>query len=100
MERLLAANGDLTAFRTLQNQPAHRGSPPERQLHRFFGAGSGRKIRYGRLLVEALEPAACPNRCEPCSESASAQGRVGVQGRLEAEGSLERTWPGGACVGP
>ena len=55
IEQLVAAQGDLTAFRTLQGQPAHLGSPPERQLHRFLGAGSGRKIRYGRLLVEALD---------------------------------------------
>jgi hypothetical protein len=60
IERLLAGQGDLTAFRTLQSQPAHLGSPAERQLHRFLGAGSGRKIRYGRLLVEALEPDAVP----------------------------------------
>jgi OLD-like protein len=60
IERLLAAQGDLTAFRTLQGQPAHLGSAAERQLHRFLGAGSGRKIRYGRLLVEALEPEALP----------------------------------------
>jgi hypothetical protein len=59
-EQLLAREGDLTAFRTLQSQPAHLGSAPERQLHRFLGAGSGRKIRYGRLLVEALEPEALP----------------------------------------
>jgi hypothetical protein len=54
-EAVLREQGDLVAFRTLQRQPAHRGHPPTDHLHRFLGAGSGRKIRYGRLLVEALE---------------------------------------------
>ncbi len=48
------AQGDRAHFRGLQQQPAQRDRPTEHQLHRFFGSGSGRKIRYGRLLVEAL----------------------------------------------
>jgi hypothetical protein len=57
IDRVIAAletSGELMPFRTLQRQPAHRGGAVADQLHRFFGAGSGRKIRYGRLLVEAL----------------------------------------------
>jgi hypothetical protein len=44
----------------LQQQPAQRGRRTEDQLHRFLGAGSGRKVRYGRRLVEALEDDAVP----------------------------------------
>jgi hypothetical protein len=57
VERVLAvveAQGDLGPLRGLQQQPAQRDRRTEDQLHRFFGSGSGRKIRYGRLLVEAL----------------------------------------------
>jgi hypothetical protein len=49
------AEGDLVPFRTLQKQPAWRGRPPEEQLRRFMGSGGRRKIRYARLLVEALD---------------------------------------------
>jgi hypothetical protein len=51
---VVEAQGDLGPFRGLQQQPAQRGRRTEDQLHRFFGSGSGRKIRYARLLVEAL----------------------------------------------
>ena len=62
-ERVLAvveAAGDLSHFRGLQQQPAQRTRRLEEQLHRFFGSGSGRKIRYGRLLVDALADDAVP----------------------------------------
>ena len=55
VERIVEAQGDLRAFRTLQKQPEWRGRPAEEQLHRFLGSGGRRKIRYARLLVEALE---------------------------------------------
>jgi hypothetical protein len=42
-------------FRSFQNQPAWRGRTVEDQLHRFMGTFSGRKVRYGSLLVEALD---------------------------------------------
>jgi len=57
---VMEAQRDLDSFRTLQQQPAHRGRPTSDQLHRFFGAGSGRKVRYGRLLVEALDDTEMP----------------------------------------
>jgi hypothetical protein len=53
--QIVEAEGELGAFRTLQRQPAHQDRRPEEQLHRFLGTRSGRKIRYGRLLVEALD---------------------------------------------
>ena len=60
VEGVVDAQGELRAFRTLQKQPAQRGRTTEAQLRRFFGSGSGRKIRYARLLVEALDPARVP----------------------------------------
>ena len=52
MERLLAEQGELRAFRTYQKQPAHRDRPLEEQLHGFMW---NRKQRYAVLLVEALD---------------------------------------------
>ena len=55
VEEVLRANDDLHRFRTLQQMPAWRGRPTEEQLRRFMGSGGRRKIRYARLLVEALD---------------------------------------------
>ena len=55
VEAILVAEGELRAFRTFQRQPAQLGRPIDAQLRRFIGTKSGRKIRYGRLLVEALD---------------------------------------------
>ena len=60
VEDVAAAQGDLSSFRTLQKQPAWRERPREEQLRRFLGSGGRRKIRYARLLVEALDPAHVP----------------------------------------
>lgn len=60
VEQVVEAQGELGSFRTLQKQPAWRGRPAEEQLHRFFGSGARRKIRYARLLVDALELADVP----------------------------------------
>jgi hypothetical protein len=60
VEEVVAAQGDLGSFRTLQKQPEWRGRPPEEQLRRFMGSGGRRKIRYARLLVDALDLTAVP----------------------------------------
>jgi hypothetical protein len=52
MERVLAENDELRAFRTYQKQPAHRARPLVEQLHGFMW---NRKQRYAVLLVEALD---------------------------------------------
>jgi hypothetical protein len=57
---VIAEQGDQQPFRTLQHQPAWRELPVESQLRRFMGSGARRKIRYGRLLVDALEPDRVP----------------------------------------
>lgn len=57
---VIRAEGDFRAWQTFQHQPAHQGRPREQQLRRFLGTKKGRKIRYGRLLVEALDPGQVP----------------------------------------
>jgi OLD-like protein len=54
VEEVLASNGDLNPFRTFQKQPAWRGRPADHQLRRFMGSADSRKLRYARLLLEAL----------------------------------------------
>lgn len=60
VERVLTAEEDLARFRVFQNQPAQRGRAVERQLRRFMGTTSGRKARYARKLVLALDPDRVP----------------------------------------
>ncbi|MFD0417368.1 TOPRIM nucleotidyl transferase/hydrolase domain-containing protein [Streptomyces sp. NPDC127108] len=60
VEELVRAEGELRALQTLQRQPAHQGRTAHQQVRRFFGSKKGRKIRYGRVLVEALEPDRVP----------------------------------------
>jgi hypothetical protein len=55
VERVIEAEGELVSFRRFQDQPAQRGRDRHAQLHRFLGTRAGRKIRYGALLVDALE---------------------------------------------
>jgi hypothetical protein len=55
VQEVLAENGDLGSFRTLQKQAVWRDRPVRDQLRRFMGSGARRKIRYAALLVEALE---------------------------------------------
>ncbi|MET8684458.1 TOPRIM nucleotidyl transferase/hydrolase domain-containing protein [Streptomyces sp. NPDC004732] len=60
VEEIVRDEGDLRAWQTLQRQPAHQGRPRHQQLRRFLGTKKGRKIRYGRLLTEALAPGEVP----------------------------------------
>jgi hypothetical protein len=60
VERVVDSQGDLRSFRTLQKQPAWRGRTREEQLRRFMGSGGRRKIRYARLLVNAVDLAEVP----------------------------------------
>jgi hypothetical protein len=60
VERVAEAQGELGSFRTLQKQSAWQGRPVEDQLRRFMGSGGRRKIRYARLLVDALDLAHVP----------------------------------------
>ena len=60
VEQVVEAQGELASFRTFQQQPAWRGRRSQAQLRRFIGTHSGRKIRYARLLVDALELTSVP----------------------------------------
>ncbi|GHE47520.1 hypothetical protein GCM10018771_30780 [Streptomyces cellulosae] len=51
---LVREQGDIRPLSTFLRQPAQRGRTPEQQLRRFLGTKKGRKIHYGRVLVEAL----------------------------------------------
>ncbi|MDQ1399906.1 MAG: hypothetical protein QOK20_1838 [Acidimicrobiaceae bacterium] len=55
VQDVIDAQGELGSFRTMQKQPAQRGRTMDQQLRRFMSTRGGRKIRYARLLVDALE---------------------------------------------
>jgi hypothetical protein len=55
VEQIVDAQGELGSFRLFQKQPAQQGRSIEDQLHRFMGTRSGRKGRYARVLVGALD---------------------------------------------
>jgi hypothetical protein len=60
VERVVEAQGELGSFRTFQQQPAWQGRSSQAQLRRFIGTHSGRKVRYARLLVDALDLTGVP----------------------------------------
>jgi hypothetical protein len=64
VEAVVESEGDLRPYRTMQKQPEWRGRPREEQLRRFMGSGGRRKVRYARLLVEALELPQVPRPLE------------------------------------
>jgi predicted ATP-dependent endonuclease of OLD family len=64
VERVVEAQGELRSFRTLQKQAAQQGRTHEEQLRRFLGSRGGRKIRYARLLVDALDLTRVPRPLE------------------------------------
>jgi hypothetical protein len=55
VEQVVAAEGEIGAFRRFQAQPAQRGRSVGAHLRRFIGTRAGRKIRYGALLATALD---------------------------------------------
>jgi hypothetical protein len=55
VEAVIEAQGEMRALRTMQKQPAQQDRTVEQQLRRFIGTKSGRKLRYGALLVGALD---------------------------------------------
>lgn len=61
---IIEAQGEIESFRTFQKQPAWRAMTKDQQLRRFMGTTSGRKIRYGSLLVDALDLAKAPRPLE------------------------------------
>lgn len=57
---LIRAQGDLRPLEIFLQQPAQRHRAGQQQLRRFLGTKKGRKIHYGRVLVEALTPDRVP----------------------------------------
>lgn len=64
VERVIEHQGESGPWRTFRRQPAQRGRPVEAQLRRWIGTKRGRKIRYGALLVDALDLARVPRPLE------------------------------------
>jgi hypothetical protein len=64
VQEVVAAQGDLRSFRTMQKQPEWRERPAEEQLRRYLGSGARRKIRYAQLLVDALDLSHVPRPLE------------------------------------
>ncbi|MFF8837372.1 TOPRIM nucleotidyl transferase/hydrolase domain-containing protein [Streptomyces sp. NPDC015130] len=60
VEEIVETEGDLRPWQTFLHQPAQQGRPRHQQLRRFLGTKKGRKIRYGTLLVEALDDGQVP----------------------------------------
>jgi hypothetical protein len=60
VERVIERQGELGPYRTFQRQPAQRARSLQDQLRRFIGTASGRKHRYARLLVDALDLSRVP----------------------------------------
>ncbi|MFE2508380.1 TOPRIM nucleotidyl transferase/hydrolase domain-containing protein [Streptomyces naganishii] len=60
VEELVREEGDSRALRTFLHQPAQRDRVPQQQFRRFLGTTSGRKIHYGRVLVDALDAGRVP----------------------------------------
>ncbi|WP_327121754.1 ATP-dependent endonuclease [Streptomyces sp. NBC_01341] len=57
---IVEEQGDLRALQTFLRQPAQQNRTAQQQLRRFLGTKKGRKIQYGRVLVEALAPERVP----------------------------------------
>ena len=64
MLEVIDEEGELASFRILQRQPVQRTWSQHRQLRRFLSARSGRKSRYAKVLVEALDLDAVPRPLE------------------------------------
>ncbi len=55
VEAIIEAEAETRSWQRFLAQPDRLGHPMTQQLRRFMGTKSGRKIRYGGLLVGALD---------------------------------------------
>ena len=76
IEEVVAAEGELDAFRKFQDQLYWRGRPVEAQLRRWLQNG-GRYLRYPPLIVAALEPNEIP---QPLAGALAAFGSIPITG--------------------
>ena len=72
VERVVAAQGELGSFRTLQKQPEWRGRPIERQLRRFMGSGGSRRSATRASSSAPSTSRACRGRSTACSPTSGA----------------------------
>ena len=70
VERVIEAEGELASFRRFQAQPFQQRQDHHAQLRRFMGTRSGRKVRYGTLLVAALAQGQMPRSLDLVLEHA------------------------------
>ena len=97
VERVVDANGDLRAFRTLQKQPGWMGRRTEEQLRRFMGSGGRRKIldfyQPGHLSNRGVSrrraPAEPSTRCGTAPRYGAA--RAGRGRRTRRPGARQRS---------
>jgi hypothetical protein len=85
MEELLEAQGELSAFRTYQKQPAHRELPIEAQLRGFLW---NRKLKYGVLIIDALDLDRIPRPLERVLAHALSAGPPSRQTPPRSSGSV------------
>ena len=97
MQRVLAEQGELRAFRTYQKQPAHRARPLEEQLHGFMW---NRKQRYAVLLVEALDPERVPRPLDRVLKHLSSPSPTGQRRRSCSASATRCTRSGRARQAP
>jgi len=60
VEAVIEAAGESHSLTLLAGTPVQREWPREAVLRRFLGVRSGRKARYAKLLVDALQPGRVP----------------------------------------
>ena len=80
VERVLDGERELASFRRFQGQPAQRGRELHAQLRRFLGTRAGRKVRYGALLVNALDLDRVPRALDRVLADVQADNRGGRAG--------------------
>ena len=73
VEAVIESEGELESFRLLQRQPGLRGQPVEHQLLRFLGGRGGNKLRYARLLADAVPLYQVPRPLRELLESSYAR---------------------------
>jgi hypothetical protein len=74
VERLVAAEGRLRSFRTLQKQPAQRDRSLHDQLRRLIGGRSGGKERYAAVMAQAVPLERVPRPLDAVLEYIYAKG--------------------------
>lgn len=57
---IVAEQGEGARFERMRRQPAQRERALVDQLHRFIGAGAGRKVRVARGFAERIPPESIP----------------------------------------